>query len=355
MMTIHRLFFLLIAMLFVQVLITAQDNQEPIHAHFRAESERQIPLDLEDMADQGKEFVANFSYQPQWNGKQVFVRIPGTHLPYTLHINDFRFGSDPGSREVAVFNLTPFLKEGTNRLRLHFPEADSDGSAVPCLFYGDPLLVVRDAIHVRDHDITVYHSPESTEVLVRFHVFVKSYLSEKNKGRELEIRVTGPEGDQVVSESRALDFPLAFGQETEMVFDRTLDNPVIWSTAAPSLYTTSIRISERKEGSSESITSTFGIRTAYLSDSLLIQNGDSIPVIHAGESLVDSLYCLPDEEIRDLVAERDFNAIHTGDPLPYRLVDLLGKHGVIVIRKTGRMDPQSGRTLINCPSVVWTE
>ena len=104
---------------------------------------------------------------------------------------------------------TPFLKEKTNNIELEPDLTDPDADPAPFVQCGSAALVIRDNIHVRDLVVSSYQDPESTEALVRFHLFLKSYLTEKSMGRSIKLQVTDPEGNPVIPCLQQMDKRLA--------------------------------------------------------------------------------------------------------------------------------------------------
>ena len=330
----------------------AQDNQEPPHAFFQLDEGRVIPLPATSVDTSGGILSFEFPYREAWKGKQVFVRIPGFEFPYTFRINRFDFGSDPGSGTISEYNITPFINTGSNRMELVLNPGTGDPAPDSCPLCDKTSLAVRDAMHVRDLVITTYCGTADHETLVRYHLFIKSYLEERNRGRELEIRVLEPGGDQIFMEKKALDFPLSFGQETELIVDHFLQDPMLWSPSGPRLYTAEVTISDQT-GGSETISTPFGIRTAVRTGSFLVINGDSIRLTVAGDGITGSLLRKPETDVISIFETVAFNAIETDLALPHRLVDLFDRYGIVLLRTRKSTIPESDRPHINAPSIIW--
>ena len=175
-------------------------------------------------------------FQGQWEGKQVFIRIPATLKPYSIRINGFRLGSDPSSGIASEFNITPFLKEKANTLDLD-PGLPAKGSEN--ILPDSPVaatLLIRDALHARDLVMTRHPGNEENIILVRFNIFLKSYQKERTMGHTIHLRVTDPYGRTVLLESREMNSPLSFGQETELILDLPLEDPWLWLPDSPRFY-----------------------------------------------------------------------------------------------------------------------
>jgi hypothetical protein len=242
-------------------------------------------------------------------------------------------------------------------LELDLPEAEAEAEAEIniCPLCGEGSLLIREGVHVRDLVITSYLDYETSEILIRFHLFLKSYLAGKNDSRDIRLHVTDPGGNQVINVSRKLASPPSFGQVTEMIIDETVEKPMLWSPAIPQLYTLEVNMSEEEGGDSEFITTTFGIRTAMMTDSALVMNGDTLHPVIAGEDLSQSLPYLDETEILKLAEERLFDAVITSRPLPCDLVKLFDRTGLLLIRKRDPEDSAGIQPTLISPSVVWTD
>ena len=350
----QRPFFTILAILVMvmQVSLHAQDNLEPSHACFHLDQEREIHVPLLQNRFEANRFSYEFNSGTGWTGKQVFVRIPGLTIPYGFRVNGFRFGSDPGTGLPSEYNITPFLREESNSIELVLDQSDPDAVPEWWTDSAEVILLIRENIHVQDVVVSIYQEDGSPETLVRIHLFIKSYLIEKNRGRIITVLVTDPQGNQVISQTEALDAPLSFGQETEMIIDRTLKDPLLWSPHNPRLYQLQIQQSEKEKTGIESMTATFGIRTAAVADSLLLINGDTLNLLVAPPELTSSLTILPESEIEKILEEGGFNAVRTDEPLPCSLVSLLDRSGVVVIRKRDQAGTRADRRHVNSPSVV---
>jgi beta-galactosidase/beta-glucuronidase len=352
-----RLFFSIFSILFLVTpgSLTAQENQEPPHAWYHLTGEREITIPLLQSGEGNALCSCVFDSVPGWTGKQVFVRIAGSEIPYSIRINGFRFGSDPGINVPAEYNITPFLNSTGNSIELTYepPQSvarmDSGGCCPPV------TLLIRDAIHVRDLVVTAFQGPENDQWLIRFHLFIKSYLTGKNMGRDIALMVTDPDGERIITGSGELGFPLSYGQETELIIDRTMKDARLWSPASPLLYGLQLEISEKGNAEPETITTNFGIRSFGWSDSVMILNGEPLRPVVARDEQATMLVALPAPEAIKFIRDHGINLLFCDDTLPVGLVQMFDQNGVVVIRKRGQMNARTDQPLINCPSVIWVD
>ncbi len=332
MMKTRRASFLIPMILFaLSSMLVAQENKEPEHACFRLEDARVFPLEMEVQQSDSNLFRSEFLFMKGWSDKQVFVRIPAMNIPYSILINGFRFGSDPGSGIASEYNITPFINKQSNTLELQ-AELSAKQNESATIMQGS--LLIRDAILTRDLQITTHAGAEENEVLVRFHLFLKSYLTEKNPGRTIQLKVAGQDETKIFHETRELTTPLSFGQETEMIIDLPLKDPAYWLPGAPRYYEVRLSIAEKGEPKPELISSLFDIRSFQLNDSLILNREDSIQLVFPSEELSTILPELPEPELAAIIEELGINAIRRETPLSCTQEELFLRMGILVVLKS---------------------
>ena len=304
--------------------LRAQENREADHACYRLNEERIAPLEMKIQGD-GGQYNSEFKYRKEWSGKQVFVRIPAMNAPYSIFINSFRFGSDPGSGIPSEYNITPFLNSQSNFLELHTDSVRENIETAAM----DASLLIRNAIHIRNLLITSHDGKEKNEILVRFHLYLKSFQEASKQEHSISLEVSSPE-EVLLHESRELSTMLSFGQETEMIIDLPIRNPNYWYPGTPSYYEVNISMKEAGQQDQEVVSSLFDFRSCQISDSLFIQKGDSILLVYASEDLAAILPELPEQEISDIIEDLGINALRKETPFPCSLEDLFLRLGILV-------------------------
>ena len=311
----------------------AQDNQEPSRTAFQLEAGRRILLPPMEFDTTLNGFRTLFEYRETWRGKQLIVRLPPSGMPYDFLINGFRFGSDAGSMVPAAFNITPFAREGTNAVELRFDPSSRFMENPPCPLCEKGSLEIRDNLYARDLEITTYPGTLPGDVLVRTGVVLKSFLTGKCKPVKVLLLVNGPSGENLIRKEQTLENLPSFGQETEMVFDQDISRPVFWTPVNPALYSAEFHVSLPGREHPEMISTSFGIRSAILADSIIITESDTLALQAAPGYMADSLTMMTPGEVVERIGTMEFNAITTCRPLPVRLARLLDRHGILVIRK----------------------
>ncbi len=306
--------------------LRAQENREAEHSCFRLENERVIPLIMELSQENSNLFHKEFIPAKKWAGKQVFATIPAMGQAYFITINGFRFGSDPGSGRASEYNITPFIQDQSNILELEISPSTGQKNAASMV---PANLLIRENIYCRDLQISNHPGTQENEVLVRFQVFLKSYLQEKNPGRSLLLEVSRQGEEMIFQETLELSTPLAFGQETEMIIDMSLENPHYWLPGAPEYYEVELSIGEKGKEKPELISTLFDIRSFHTNDSLFIHQGDSVPLVYPSGDLATILPDLPEKEVSDIIEKLGINAIRLDTPPSCSQQEFFIKNGIL--------------------------
>lgn len=120
---------------------------------------QEIPYDCFDqtMTCMVSTYVKYFQL-PSLEGKRVLVSFEGVSAYYDLYVNGKKAGSHKGSYSMALFDLTPFVKEGKNRMVLMVDSHERadippNGATVDYLIYGgiyrDVTLFIQQEIYVK--------------------------------------------------------------------------------------------------------------------------------------------------------------------------------------------------------------
>ncbi len=296
--------------------LKAQEYREASHACFDLEEERIIRLD-----------GGNFISKKEWSDKQVFASIPPLPVPCSFIFNGFPFGIiENGKTGSTEFNITPFLKNENNMLKL-VPE-DSSASQFPL---PDCSLLIRENILISDMIVSEFPGLTKDERLVRVQLFIKSFLSKAYLERKIDLDLRDPLGKSLTRESRALSTALSFGQKTEMHFDLVLENPFPWLPVTRNLYEIVLSMKEEGGQNPELISKQFAFINFWHNDSLLVQNGDTLLLKYASENQAKILTSMNEKQGKDLIIETGINAIRVNTPLSCQQEAFLKRCGILVV------------------------
>lgn len=264
-------------------------------------------------------YERSFEYRCCPDAPEAFLNFEGVDSCFYVWVNGIFTGYSQVSHSTSEFHITPYLKEGDNRLTVLVLKwcdgsylEDQDKFRMSGIFR-DVYILKRPKEAVRDYFIRSCIRGESAEVSVD----VSFYGTKRPQGR---IRVLDPEGNTVSEQS--------WGRETET--DRIcfyLENCRLWTAETPWLYTIEFQTEQ------EWITDRFGIREIYVENGVMFINKTAVKFhgVNRHDSDPVTGFTVSRQQMeRDLLLmkEHNVNAVRTShypnSPQYYHLFDELG-------------------------------
>ena len=254
-------------------------------------------------------YERDFEIDKLW-GKVYYV-LEGVSSCGFVYLNGEYVGFTQGSHLQAEFDITPFVREGKNTLRVKVLKwcvgsylEDQDFFRFSGIFR-DTYLLQRPVDHIAD----VYAEAKDGKVIV-------------SADASANVTLFDMEGKEIGS---------AEGEKTEI----KVENPTLWNAEKPYLYTV------RLEKDGEVIELETGFRTIEVSDTCqLLINGQSVKLhgVNHHDTHPTNGWCETNEELRKellLMKELNINCIRTSHypPTPYFL-NLCDKIGFYVVLET---------------------
>lgn len=263
-----------------------------------------------------------FHYQPDPQAPDATLVFEGVDSCFYLWLNGRYVGYSQVSHTVSAFEVTEFLREGTNTLAVLVCKW-SDGSYLEdqdkfrCSgIIRDVYLLKRPAAHLKDYFLTTEIQPNGAGVKLRANF----------RGGPCPVTVTLTDGPNIVGQTEL--HPLCDGDETYThATEFHLDHPKLWNPGAPHLYTLMM------ESAHEVITERVGIRTVTITDAVLKMNGNPIKIKgvnrHESEAQTGPVVSLAQmKRDLELMRQHNINAVRTSHypncPQFYHLCDELG-------------------------------
>ena len=330
------------------------ENAEPFRTDYQFQVERWTRLELSTREGENPVYLAEFSREPDWDGKQLFLNLSSINVPFDLWVNKFRFGSGDGSGSPLEFNITPFVNQEINELEIR-PRTD-EATDISCWF---ARIIARESFLVRDLQISSFPGEPSGEAsvgtLVRIHLWLTSYQTGNRSPKTVSVTLKDPSGDPLATLSREFTSPLSFRQETEMIFDQHIPDPETWIPSRPNLYMAEITVEQKGEPFSEAIWTRFGIPNISLQDTLIIAGTDTLDIRDHFELLPEQSCRTLNVEFLEQIKDSGNKIVKTSHPIPWGALDWFDWKGIILLR-----EPIPGKSYpfpweYNHPCVFWME
>ena len=311
----------------------------------------QIPTEFNPVASYAKYFTLPAHMQ----GKRICISFQGLESGVAVWLNGHYVGYSENSFDPAEFELTPYLKEGENKLAVRVWKwtasswcEDQDFYRFSGIFRSVYLYAVPE-VHVWDVKIVPTLSADLKAGNLQITTTtsgkgsVSFYLADN--GEEVvsgEALLVGDNGD---AECVTVEFPVA--------------EPKLWSAEEPNLYKLCMEVKDENGKLIEVITQNVGFRRFEMVDGIMMLNGKRIVFKGANRHEFSSITGrVPnrDEVIKDIIVmkQNNINALRTShypdDSLIYELCDIYGlymiaennleSHGTMEAYERGKVGPE---------------
>jgi beta-galactosidase len=272
----------------------------------------------------------DFTVPEGWKGREVHLTFDGVDSFFYLWINGAYVGFSKDSRTPAEFDITRYLRPGTNVLAAEVYRF-SDGSYLECQdmwrlsgIFRDVWLSARASLQVRDLfalprrgengkwslDITTeLHGPPASEDRLSYLLFDAA-------------------NRQVASAPAPLNSPSSISLQ--------IANPKLWSAEEPNLYTL-VALLERGGKPLEAVSAQVGFRTCEIVNEVYLLNGQPVKFkgVNRHENFPDTGHAVTREQMElDILRLKQANVNHVrtshypNDPYWYYLCN---KHGIYLL------------------------
>ena len=226
-------------------------------------------------------YVRFFDLPQGWKNKRTFIHFGGIYSAALVYLNGRYVGYSQGSNNVAEFDLTPYLKEGRNRLAVQVFRW-SDGSYLECQdmfrmsgIFRDVYLYNTPMVAVRDHYITSLLDRLADYRKGTMQVRLSLDNRDGSQGKkQLQVRLFSPQGELVSEKETVVNYTRQ-DSLCNVCLDFPLDNLALWTAETPNLYT--VRVVQREGGKDEMAFSTkYGFRDIEIRGALVYINGQRV-------------------------------------------------------------------------------
>lgn len=220
-----------------------------------------------------------FTVPQNWDGRQIFINFDGVDSFFYLWINGQYVGFSKNSRNLAAFDITPYIKKGTNIVAVEvyrssdasFLEAQ-DMFRLPGIFRtvaitSVPKVQIRDLVVIPDLDNTYTNGSlkinadirNFNKKAVKDHTVVYSLYKNKLYSDDNEL-VTNVSVTAKVGKIDSNQIT-----EAEEVIMQ-VNNPDKWSSERPHRYTLIAELKDNKGKTLETISTIVGFRKVEIKD-----------------------------------------------------------------------------------------
>ncbi|WP_346699530.1 glycoside hydrolase family 2 TIM barrel-domain containing protein [uncultured Alistipes sp.] len=314
----------------------------PIYTNIKYPFERNPPF-IQGLGENGSpvgSYRTDFVVPEDWQRREIFIRLNGVSSAYYLWINDRKVGYAEDSYLPSEFDITPYLKKGTNTVSVQVFRW-SDGSYLEDQDGWRVSGIIRDVI---------LHSTPRTHVS---DIFVKPDLDADYRDGSLHVETevdnrTGKSSSWIIetrllykgreiSSARVRTGRIAPGKRQTCVTQFLVANPRKWTDETPNLYTVVTVLKDLRGRVVDVINTRTGFRKLEIRDKCFLLNGQ--PVKMKGVNRVETdpfgcKYVTKDRVQKEVLAMKrnNINTVRTAHmPAVEWLYDYCDEYGLMVI------------------------
>lgn len=282
-------------------------------------------------------YITHFNIDKPWTDREVYIYLGAVKSGYYLWINGKQVGYNQDSKLPAEFNITPYLKEGRNKLAVKVFQF-TDGSYLEDQDFWrlsgiqrDVFLFAKPKTHITDFFAKSLLDATYSNGVFNLEVALKNTDLKTTSDLKLGYKVLNQAGEVVLFDQAITSVKKR--KIKTLTFSGEIPNVKKWSAETPNLYTLVLELSDASGQLIEATSIKIGFRTSEIEDGQLLINGKPILIkgVNRHEHNPDYGHVVNKADmLADIRAMKAYNinAVRTchypDDPLWYKLCDEYG-------------------------------
>ena len=288
-------------------------------------------------------YVKTFTLPSQWEDNPVYISFKGVESAFYLWVNGDFVGYSEDSFTPADFDITPYLKEGENKLAVEVYRwcdaswlEDQDFWRLSGIFR-DVFLYSTPQLHIYDFKVNTDLDEDYKDSDLVINANVINYDGEYKGKLLVEGQLYDKEGNPILNQPISMEAEMGDDKSIDLQGKAFVENPLKWSAEHPNLYTLVLSLKDEDGNLLETESCRVGFRKFEIKDNLMLINGKRIVFkgVNRHEFHPDKGRAIDREDmLADIILMKSYNinAVRTShypnDELWY---DLCDEHGLYVI------------------------
>ena len=295
-------------------------------------------------------YAREFEVPEDWQNRKVILHFGGVSSAFHLWINGQKAGYSQGSHTPAEFNITKYLKQGSNRITLKVYRW-SDGSYLEDQDHWrmsgiqrEVYLVARPKVHIRDLSVRTRFDQNYRNAWLQIRPEISRPTSPEVNDWSIEAILVDAEGHSVLKAPLSISAGRVINeyhpQRDKVYFgimEQLIEAPRKWTAETPYLYKLVVSLKNKSGDVVEALPVKVGFREIKIINGQLLVNGRPIKlkgVNRHDHSQIGGKTVTREEMQQDVALMKQFNinAVRTShypnDPYFY---DLCDEYGIYVM------------------------
>lgn len=214
-------------------------------------------------------YIKEFTLDEKLKNNRLFISFQGVETAFYVWLNGSFVGYSEDTFTPADFELTPYMKDGVNRLAVEVYKRSSASWLEDQDFwrfsgiFRDVYLYAIPSLHVMDLKIIA----DTDHTFTKGQLDVSWTLEGETSGASLDLCLTDSKGETVMTKTVVA--------ETTSI-ENEIENVQLWSGETPQLYTLVICVKDSHGNVLEVVKEQIGFRHFEMKDGLMLLNGKRI-------------------------------------------------------------------------------
>ncbi|MFJ9037325.1 glycoside hydrolase family 2 TIM barrel-domain containing protein [Streptomyces sp. NPDC102406] len=228
------------------------------------------------------QYRRTFTVPGNWSGRRTFLHFEGVKAAHYVWVNGQLAGYHEDSYTPAEYDITPYLKKGTNQVAVEvYRYSDGDWMQDQDMIrlsgiFRSVYLFSTPTVHLRDFKIETPLGDGYTSAELSLTASVRDYAGDAG-GAAYTVETQLYDADGHAVWARPLTRPAALtASEVSVRAARSIPAPRLWSAEDPYLYTAVLRLRDPAGKVVETLSHRVGLREFALKDGLMRINGQPV-------------------------------------------------------------------------------
>ncbi|WP_405762930.1 DUF4981 domain-containing protein [Streptomyces sp. NBC_01420] len=228
------------------------------------------------------QYRRTFTVPKGWAGRRTFLHFEGVKAAHYVWINGHLAGYHEDSYTPAEYDITPYLKDGTNQVAVEvYRYSDGDWLQDQDMIrlsgiFRSVYMYSTPGVHIRDFKLDTPLGDDHTTARLSVTAHVRDYAGDAgDTAYTVETQLYDADGHPVWARPLTAGAKPAGGEVTATA-DRSVPSPRLWSAEDPYLYTAVLQLRDRSGRVVETLSHRVGLREFALTDGLMRVNGQPV-------------------------------------------------------------------------------
>lgn len=298
-------------------------------------------------------YKRNFNVPREWADMEVILHFAGISSAAYVWVNGQKVGYSQGSRLPAEFDVTPYIKTGTNHLAVQVIRW-SDGTYLEDQdhwrlsgIHREVFIQAVPKVHLSDFAVRTRLDENYQNAVLELRPEILNFANADLKGYKISASLFDARGNEVPLRGLKMDATAIVGEVYAQRFHKPfalmkapVRSPRLWSAEDPYLYTLLFKLTDGGGKLVEAQSTQIGFRSSELKNGELLINGKPVKLIgvnrHDHNQFGGKVVSREDmEQDVKLMKQFNFNAVRCSHyPNDAYWLDLCDQYGLYVMDET---------------------